>query len=249
MTRMITLAAGLAFAGAANAAFVGGVIRVDTAASAAATAAAGTDLTVTRLSFQFTEADDILNRVGNSSVSTANGATLFQETLFGNPVNTAAQQNSGAWGAIPTLEFDSYVGMGGPASNFGTGQDSVDPDFAFTPTGFVGGWFDIPTTDAMGNVMRQGLAGDGNLVNGLYEVFAAQLTVNGDFTGGARGGESGSDTFVFSEIFEGQLDIGWIDNINDGFETPVTEIFVGVPAPGAAALFGMAGLTAARRRR
>ena len=247
MRHIIPVLSTLALAGAANAAFVGGVIRVDTAASAAATAAAGTDLTVTRLSFQFTEADDILNRVGNSNVSTRNGATLFQETLFGNPVNTAAQQNSGAFGAIPTLEFDSYVGIGGPESNFGTGQDSVDPDFGFTSTGWEGGWFDIPTTDANGNVMRQGLAGDGNFVNGLYEVFGGQLTVNGDFSGGARGGESGSDNFIISEIFEGVLDIGWIDNINDGFETPVG--LVVFPAPGAAALFGMAGLTAVRRRR
>jgi len=245
MTRMLTLAAGLAFAGAANAAFVGGVIRVDEAASAAATAAAGTDLTVTRMYFQFTEADDVLNRVGNSNVTSS--ATLFQETLFGNPVNTSAQQNSGAWGAIPTLEFDSYVGIGGPAENFGSGADTLDPDFAFTSNGWEGGWFDVPQT-VDGEVTRQGLAGDGNLVNGLWEVFGAQFTVMGDFTGSARGGESGSDTFIFSEIFEGQLDIGWIDALG-GPETPETELFVGIPAPGAAALFGVAGLTAARRRR
>jgi len=242
--RLAAAVAALAGAGAAHAAFVGGVIRVDEAASAAATAAnGGNALTVTRMFMRFDEADDILNRIGNSDVSTVNGATLFQETLFGNPVNTSAQQNSGAWGAIPTLEFDSYVGIGGPDDNFGTGSDTLDPDFSFTSTGWTGGWFDVPGMDGS----RQGVAGDGQFNDGLWEVFAGQFTLVGDFTGGARGGAGPQPpVIVFSDLFEGVIDIGWIDQAG-GPEIPVFGRIA--PAPGAASLFGVAGLAAARRRR
>ena len=44
----------------------------------------------------------------------------------------------------------------------------------------------------------------------------------------------------------GQLDVNWIDQAG-GASTP--EVLQIVPAPGAAALFGLAGLTATRRRR
>jgi len=233
-------------AGAAHAAFVNAEIRVEEALSAQASAAAGTDLTVTRLYFRFDEADDILNRIGNVQLSTAfaaEGATLFQETLFGNPVNTSAQQNAGAWGAIPTLEFDSYVGIGGPDDNFGSGSDTLDPDFAFTSDGVVGGWFDIPGMDGS----RQGLAGDGDMVEGLWEVFGGQFTINGDFTDSARSPDARSGALFLTELFRGTLDIGWIDQA--GGPEIVEAGLVFLPAPGAAALFGVAGLAATRRRR
>jgi len=247
MTRMLTLAAGLAFAGAANAAFVGGVIRVDEAASMQASADIGSAVTVTQMFIQFDEADDVLNRIGNADFSTsyaADGATLFQDTEFGANSDTGLNE---AFFGFPGVnaEFDSFVGLGGP--NFG-GNTSLDPDFAFTSTGVMGGWFDTPGSDGMGGVTRQGVAGDGELVDGLWNVFVGQFTINGDFTGGARGGESGASTDVFSELFEGVLDIGWIDALG-GPEIVESGVFVGVPAPGAAALFGVAGLTAARRRR
>jgi len=243
MITKLAIITALTTAGAAQAAFVGGVIRVDEAASAQASADIGSAVTVTRMYIQFDEADDVLNRIGNAQVSTIEGATLFQDTEFGADSDTGLNE---AFFGFPGVnaEWDSYVGLGGP--NFG-GNTSLDPDFQFTSTGFVGGWFDTPGSDGMGGITRQGVAGDGEFVNGLWEVFAGQFTLNGDFTGGARGGESGGGSFIYSELFAGPLDLGWIDAIGG---PEIVEAFAGVfPTPGAATLLGIAGLTATRRRR
>jgi len=239
LQRSLAIVAGLACAGIANGAFVGAEFRIDEAASAQASADIGSAVTVSRLYVQFDEADDVLNRIGLSDLQTAfnaEGATLFQDTEFGANSDTGLNE---AFFGFPGVnaEWDSYVGIGGP--NFG-GSTSTDPDFAFTTTGVQGGWFDVPGSDGMGGVTRQGVAGEGDLIEGIWNVFAGQFTLNGDFTGGARGDDNTAG------IFGGEMQVGWLDALG-GEENVIDVEFV--PAPGAAALFGMAGLAATRRRR
>ena len=239
MIRTLTIAAGLAVAGAANAAFVGGMFVENAASSAASTATVNGASRVYELFIVFDEADDILNSIGNADFSSIDGNNLIQTGVFGSVQDTDGDLNPGAWGFVPESQWDSYVGIGGPFP--GAGSTSTDPDFGFSATGVMGGWFDVPGGDGS----RQGVAGNGvDLGGGLWGVFAGQFVLTGDGGAGARGGII--EGAIFSDAFMGQLDVNWIDQAG-GASTP--EVLQIVPAPGAAALFGLAGLTATRRRR
>ncbi len=243
MIRTLTAFAGLAAAGVAQAAFVGGVIRVDAAASAAASAEIGSAVTVTRMFMAFDEADDILISVGNASFSGV--ADLFQ-TDFG--ADFAGGINP-AFFAITDAEWDSYVGIGGPHFSTSPFGGDTDPDFAFSANGIAsGGWFGTPS----GDLVFPGTSTLGT--SGLFEVFAGQFVLQGDFTGAARGTSDVGDGFIASDLFSGLiadgngLTVNWVDQQggdNNGNRVDVRQI----PAPGAAALFGLAGFTASRRRR
>lgn len=239
MIRTLTLAAGLAVAGAANAAFVGGGLIYNAAGSAASSATVNGVSSVFDLVIVFDEADDILNTIGDSSFSTVGGQTLIQTGVFGGVQDVDGDMNPGAFGFVPESRWDTFVALGGPF--FGAGNTSTDPDFAFTATGVQGGWFDIP---GMGG-SRQGVAGNGtDLGGGLWGVFAGQFVINGDFGSGDTGFDS---NIILSNIFEGILTVNWIDQA--GGPNNGSTVVVGIPAPGAAALFGLAGFTATRRRR
>ncbi len=251
MIRTLIVAAGLAAAGTANAAFVGGVIRVDAAASAAASADIGFAVTVTRMYMAFDEADDRLISIGNAEFHGV--ADLYQDVAFG--ADNVGGINP-AFFAFPGVnsEYDSFTGIGGPnftGSGFG---DANDPSFTWASDGVAsGGWFTTP--NGAGVFPGSGPAGP----SGFFEVFAGQFTLVGDFTGGgARGANDVGNGFINTnngggDLFQGLfsngmgLDVNWVEAAGDNLS--VNRVEVGVPAPGAAALFGLAGLTASRRRR
>jgi len=228
-------------AGAANAALIGGTLVENTASSAASSATANGASRVYELMIIFDEADDVLNSIGEANFATSDGSDLVQTGVFGGVQDTDGDLNPGSWEFVPESQWDSYVAIGGPFP--GDSSTSTDPDFAFTANGVQGGWFDVPGSDAS----RQGVAGDGvDLGGGLWGVFAGQFVLAGAGDGGDVRGSNIIPGAIFSDAFEGNLIVNWLD-VQGGASTPTTlEI---VPAPGAAALFGLAGLTAGRRRR
>ena len=240
MIRTLTIAAGLAAAGVANATFVGGVMRVDATASADASALIGSAHTVVDMFIAFDEADDIL--ISMENVSFTGVANLYQDAFGADHANGI---NPAFFAPFPQLPYDSYVGIGGPhyqGSGFG---GDVDPDFVWGATGVeAGGWFATPNGNG-------DFAGTSSPNGGLFEVFAGRFTLEGDWT--ARGGSDVGDGFINTDLFEGFLSDGrgatvnWVEQ--QGGDINVNRVDVGVPAPGAAALFGLAGLTASRRRR
>ena len=150
---------------------------------------------------------------------------------------------------MPESQWDSYVAIGGPFP--GASATSTDPDFAFTANGVRGGCFDIPGGDGS----RQGVAGNGvDMGNGLWGVFAGQFVLQGEGAGvvapPAPGGPGSLFPFgVTSYVFEGRIDINWLDQAG-GANFAEGSLRVGIPpAPGAAGLFIIAGVSAARRRR
>ena len=179
MIRTLTVVAGLAAAGAANAAFVGGMLAENTDSSAASSATVNGASRVYELFIVFDEADDILNSIGNANFSSTDGSNLIQTGVFGSVQDTDGQLNPGAWGFVPESQWDSYVAIGGPFP--GASNTTADPSFGFTATGVNGGWFDVPGEGAS----RQGVAGDGvDMGNGMWGVFAGQFLV-GKYRGGA----------------------------------------------------------------
>ena len=222
----LAMAAGLAAAGSANASFLFSCAELQGSSAFGDTY---------RIYAQF-EASDVgisvlsvieLNLVAEGSFY--NNFGVFAPQVPGPPVdflqnlppNPAFFGLAGAEG----LEYDSYVTIGGSANT------SLDP--GFDEAGFegssntiVGGWFN-------GNPLAP------VTIDGSFRVLIAQLTVeNAPHTGG-------------SSLFVSGGGMVYIDT-SGGLITEFSIILTPPPtppAPGAMALFGLAGLTAARRRR
>ncbi|MHC4977075.1 MAG: hypothetical protein ACYTF7_10800 [Planctomycetota bacterium] len=137
----------------------------------------------------------------------------------GAPFGSDTAPNSGFFSFDPSLPSDSFVTIGVTDSAVST-DISTDPAFVFGANTVSGGWFD-------GDPGSQDGATDG-----ANEVFLGQLTI----VGGARGDSgpmSGTAGVTFFDAGGGT----------------VQQVGAFVPTPGAMALFGLAGLTAGRRRR
>ncbi len=149
------------------------------------------------------------------------GGTFYQVDLFGEPVGSTP--TAGQVDFLPGLEFDSHVGLG-PLTGAEILVSSGTIDFSVAGgTRVSGSWGPNPA------------GGGGAAVpfdeNG--EVFVGRFSVIVDE--GARGG----DLFLGGELLSAQ----------GSGAAPIIQISNAFPAPGSAALFGLAGLTAARRRR
>jgi hypothetical protein len=228
MIRALTLAAGLAAASTAHAGFVGWDMRVDVGATADAQALGGAlaGATVYRMYAVFdSEGDKVLN-VFNADFATTDGSTLYQDTFGGNVAPNAAFV-----AVFPTLAFDSFVTIN-ELTNGGSTSIATDPDFAFTTNGVVGGWFNSNPPNNQGATVLNG---------SVWEALVGQFTVVGG-TGALIDGPTGNT----DGRWFGQASITYND------ATGATQQFAGqgfIPTPGAVALFGLAGLTAGRRRR
>ncbi len=230
------------FSAASHAAFVGGVIRVDADASAAASAEIGEAVTVTRMYIAFDEADDILISIGDASFS---GVSDLFQTDFG--ADFAGGLNT-AFFPITDAEWDSYVGIGGPHFSDAPFGGDTDPDFAFSANGIAsGGWFGTPS----GDLVFPGTS-TLNTDNGFFEVFAGQFTLMGDFLlDGARGDSDIGDGFILSSLFLSErgegMTINWVDE--QGGPNNAAQVRVFIPAPASLGLFGIGSVFVARRRR
>ena len=166
------------------------------------------------------------NSVGALSIGTAGGMSFYQHTAFGGPTSTSI--NSAFFPLAPSLEWDSYVTIGALYSNGSPFGNNALLDIGIDWTSFNNGgelatdngsWFVTPV-DAQGGEL-----------NGM--VFIGQFTV----VGGTGDG--------YADLV-GQISMQGKDAAGDTFqELGVTW----VPAPGAMALLGLAGLAGRRRRR
>jgi len=177
------------------------------------------------------DAGDRLDAVyGNSDsgfmISMLDGASTYQNTLYGGP--TSQNINSAFFSVFPSLEWDSYVTIGCLYSD-GTPFDNnalqnIGIDWAgFEAGGDVasdnGTWFITPADPQGGELGGRVLIAQFTMYSGSGEYDMA-------FTAGFQGKDAGGTTW------SGQGDI-----------------MIAVPAPGALALLGLAGIAGRRRRR
>ena len=167
---------------------------------------------------------------GNSqaalSIGTANGATMYQNANGG---PTSKEINSNFFPFVPSMEWDSYVSIGAYYQNGAPFGENNLNNIGIDWSSFEGGgdlvtdngsWFVTPD-DAQGNEL-----------NGV--VFLGQFTV--------EGGNGDVSDLVGSVNLQGKDADG-----NTWNEIGAT--WVEIPAPGALALLGLAGIAGGRRRR
>lgn len=176
-------------------------------------------------------ANDRLDAVaGNSDqslvISYLDGASGYQNTTYGGPTSTSI--NDAFFALAPSLEWDSYVTIGSLYANGYPFANNALNEIGIDWTSFEGGgdlftdngtWFVTPD-------QPQGEAQDGR-------VLVAQLTT---YSG------SGAYDIMFEALFQGK------DGTGDTWSGSHS-VMIAVPAPGAVALLGLAGLAGRRRRR
>lgn len=243
--RTLTVAsvAGLALAGTASADFTGLA-----ASSFTGMTSGGTALDVFGLYATFDSAADQAVAIGGTPLfpQTLNsgGSGFFNVTVFGSHLNSAA--TAGQLSFIPDLAFDSFLSVGvqqgfGTTMNAPTIQFFNGGDFNGAGTGFGqptvttmnGGWFLTPGDAETFAIVNAGVIPPG----GGFSVFLGQFAV-------AQGNTFSGDLGQLS-IFESGVN-RIIDNSNGStfsFTRPL------VPAPGALAVLGLAGVVGRRRRR
>ena len=220
-------ATGMFVAGSASATFVGWFFE------SYAVEANGTSYAVIDAYAQFDNAENRVLNVFNSQISITDGSGFHHsdfQTLSGQP---------GAWnvvssGNIPGLidaNIDSFVLVGGSIG----GANTTGLDGSFNPTGgpFIpsdAGWF------------NSNPANDQGQVNGDLRTWVARFVSVGTDT--AR-----SLSFAANMGFNLGLGTPAQFAFDNGQGSGTTTLVAFVPAPGAIALLGMAGLLGSRRRR
>ena len=167
------------------------------------------------------------NSVGTLSIAAANGATMYQNANGG---PTSKEINSNFFPFVPSMEWDSYVSIGAYYQNgapFGENNlNNIGVDWAAWEGGgdlFAdnGSWFVTPD-DAQGAEL-----------NG--QVFLGQFTV--------QGGNGDASDLV------GQVNLQGKDADGNTWNAIGASWGGEIPAPGALALLGLAGVAGRRRRR
>lgn len=243
MLRTLSLAAALAVAGTAQAGFVGGGVVslqswTDAANATVLPGAAGGPVRVYRIYAAFDGQSlnsDTVNSVFGANINV--GASVVNITSAfptGDIFENAAVQ----WDSFATINMRNLTvdATGAAAAADGDGIN-------WGPNSLTGGWFVSGSTQGQAGT-KGGAEVSGN---GLFMVLLAQITVLD--TPGARAEGDIMDirtdgTLGDAGLFSGNLSLG----INDQGNPSIQGIQF-IPTPGAVALFGLAGLTATRRRR
>ena len=225
----IAIGVGLITATVANADMTGNVYQVISSVTASGDAVFGGaafDGTVVDLWMEFDDANDILLNVYN--FNDANLGAVYYQSFTG---GSWLPNNLGPPFETDNLQYaDSYVSIGGYNGGVQPGADGtgLDPNFGGVNADGPeanGGWYNSNPGDPIGQVVATEHTSTG------LGVFIGRFSMNGgvvDMEGGA--GEA-----------------TW----NQGIGTPGDQagfIILPVPAPGAIALLGLAGLAGRRRR-
>jgi hypothetical protein len=179
-------------------------------------------------------AGDRLDAVyGNSDtgfmINMNGGASTYQNTTYGGP--TSKSINSAFFAIVPSLEWDSYVTIGSLHSDGYPFGGNALQDIGIDWSGFEAGgdvssdngtWFVTPA-DPQGGEMG------GRVLIAQFSIYAGSGDYDMMFSAGFQGKDASGVTW------SGSADV----MISNGV----------VPAPGARALLGLAGIAGRRRRR
>ena len=205
------------------------------------TSNSGVNLDVYVLFARFSGATDTVVNAFNFNRVDAGSTNLFyhKDNAYGN--SGVLSKAAGTWNPSQTgsitlnRPFDSFLVIGGNASP--TNTTNADPswptaggswDRPDVPNGSNVGWFNSNPPNLQGRVG----AGSGAAANPADAVRLGQFVVDRDAFGGTW-----------------NLKLGYTDGVSTTVQFAETSFSLGViPAPGAAALLGLAGLAGRRRR-
>ena len=204
------------------------------------TSTAGTNLDVYVLFARFSGATDTVVNAFNFNRLDSGTTNIFyhKDNAYGN--SGALTKSAGTWNPSQTgsvtlnRPFDSFLTIGGNAT--GTNSTNADPSWpgadswnrADVPNGANVGWFNSNPPNLQGRVG----VGSGAAANPADAVRLGQFVVDRDTFGGTW-----------------NLKVGYTDGVSTNVLFAETSFNLGViPAPGAMALLGLAGLAGRRRR-
>jgi MYXO-CTERM domain-containing protein len=249
---LMSVAGSLALAGTSSAAFTGVA-----ATSQTKTLTGGQVVDIFELYATFDSPADSVAAVGGTPVFpqilNSGGSGFWQTTIFGGHQNTA--NGAGAVGQVPNLNADSFLSIGVRQGFAGSPTLPTIQNFnaaSFNNTGGGDGYGDATVTTTNG----------GWLVSPFIPVTAAQpyppaLPSGATFSlpsGATHGVIIGQFTVASGNTFSGDLGqlsifIGATNQIIDNTNGALFSFTRPLPAPGALALLGLAGLAGTRRRR
>jgi hypothetical protein len=169
----------------------------------------------------------------------------FYQNDAGGP--TSKSINSAFFSFLPSLEWDSYVTIGALYQNGDPFPSNELNDIGIVWDEFEAGgdlytdngtWFVTPGNPQAVAIEHHNLWGDDGYIGTSTGVLIASVTVQGG--DGLREGAG-----YFSALLQGKLGVDgetWTHNVSD-FK------YGAIPAPGALALLGLAGIAGRRRRR
>ena len=230
-TGMIATLAGLALAGSASASFTEFYTVKTTTVSGAVS------LDVYKIYARFNgPTDTILNAFNLNGLAGAPMAAFYHKDNFNSSSPGVLSTTSGSWNpaltgaALTNRPFDSYLTIGGlPTATNGT---SADPSWgnplswnrADIPNNVNAGWF-APGGSIAGRVGQAGNTADSVILGQFVVATGTEFGSGYSITIGFNNGVAGAPVQFASGTFLGAI-----------------------PAPGAIALLGLAGLTGRRRR-
>ncbi|TVQ31009.1 MAG: hypothetical protein EA376_10490 [Phycisphaeraceae bacterium] len=250
MFRALSVCSALALSSAvASANFLGVDLRTNAFWNDSATTAIddGNDYNVVRM-FAVFETSSTVNVVGHVTGAEIGGFGVADMggSFFRAPGTAPTAPNEGLFGVAPALEWNSFITIGllSVPSDGTIDRTATTDSFQFVDTtmdgerDFVAGdWFNSSPGSNQGVTTF-------NESTGNYELLLGQFTIrNLPYGFSTTGPASVLENLAFSgelTIFE-QEDAGKI--AEHGIQ------FIAIPAPGAIALFGLAGLAGVRRRR
>jgi len=160
------------------------------------------------------------------SINMIGGASTYQNTTYGGP--TSKSINSAFFAIVPSLEWDSYVTIGCLYSDGTPFGGNALQDIGIDWSGFESGgsanstngtWFVTPADEQGGEM-------GGRVLVGQFTIYGGTGDYDMEFSAGFQGKDASGTTW-----------------------NAAGSALIGVPAPGALALLGLAGLAGRRRRR
>jgi len=228
-TGIAAAVAGLVVSSMASAAFTGYQVTSTNVTNS------GQNLTVYTLWATFNgPTDTVLNAFNLAAVGGSNLGGFWHKDLADSSAPGVLSQTSGTWNPTQTgsatnnRPFDSYLTIGNQAVN--TNSTNADPSWPAAggswnrpdvPNGLNVGWFNSNPPNLQGRVGATG--------NTATDVRLGQFVIDRDADGGTW-----------------NLKIGYTDGVTT--QVQFAETSFSLPAPGAMALLGLAGLAGRRRR-